>query len=374
MVLDGDGQSVCPLGGTVTGSTGSSDGASPTLFRVLARRTAIAVVVVLIWCVPFAVLAVISGQLAASSWATMGSYCAMTNLMIGGRATAYLTVGLLTALTPVAIVSGAVPVSGAALMAIMCLGVGLSSARGLQRGLLLIPIMMAFLLIAPPPWSGGGAERTTTSYLLWNTLFWGVGGLWGVLVFPPFLRKLKMPFPHPDEPWARADTAVYTITITVLCTASTLVALIVWPGSNGAWLVVTVLAVTAYGATNLKRTFHRIAGTVVGVVIAGIVASLSGSEAVLLAIGLVLLVITLVIMLGPHPYFLYAVFLTPAVVLFTATSIADVHKTDAQRLVFTLIGAALVLLASGIALGWAHYQQTHVIDPGSPEAEVQPAT
>jgi heme/copper-type cytochrome/quinol oxidase subunit 3 len=46
-------------------------------------------------------------------------------------------------------------------------------------------------------------------------------------------------------------------------------------------------------------------------------------------------------------------------VLFTATSIADVPKTDAQRLGFTLIGVALILLASGITLVWAHYQQTH---------------
>ena len=42
--------------------------------------------------------------------------------------------GLLTALTPVAIVSGAVPVAGAGLMAIMCFGVGLSAALGLHRG------------------------------------------------------------------------------------------------------------------------------------------------------------------------------------------------------------------------------------------------
>lgn len=82
---------------------------------------------------------------------------------------------MLTALTPVAIVSGAVPVAGAGLMAIMCLGVGLSAARGLHRGLLLIPIYMAFMIIAPPPGSGPAVDRTTTSYLLWNMLFLGGG-------------------------------------------------------------------------------------------------------------------------------------------------------------------------------------------------------
>ena len=156
------------------------------------------------------------------------------------------------------------------------------------------------------------------------------------------------------------DVVIYTITITVLCTACTLGVLIWWPGSNGSWLVVTVLAVTQPGgAASLKPTLARIAGTVVGVAIAAIVASLSGSETVLLAIGLVLLVITVVIMLGPHSYFLYTAFITPTVVLFTSTSIADVTVTDARRLELTLIGCALILLASGLALWWAHHQQTH---------------
>ncbi len=74
--------------------------------------------------------------------------------MIGGRPIAYLSVGLLTALTPVAIVSGAVPVAGAGVMAIMCFGVGLSAARGLNRGMLLIPMYLAHMIIAPPPWDG----------------------------------------------------------------------------------------------------------------------------------------------------------------------------------------------------------------------------
>ena len=64
-------------------------------------------------------------------------------------------------------------------------------------------------------------------------------------------------------------------------------------------------------------------------------------------------------MIGPHSYVLYSIFITPMVVLFTSTSIADVTSTDAQRVAFTLIGSALILLASGITLGWAHYQQTH---------------
>ena len=344
---------------SVAGPTESVKGASPPRSRVLLSRTVVAVVVIVIASVPFAVFAVISGEVAASSFALLGGAAALSNLMYGGRTFAYLTVGLLTALTPVAIVSGTVPVAGAALMAIMCFGVGLSAAQGLHRGLLLIPMFLAFMIIAPPPWSGHTAvDRTSTSYLLSNMLFFGGGALWAALVFPPLLQKTKMPTPPRAEPWPRGDVLVYTITITVLCTASTLGALIWWPGSNSAWLVVTVLAVTQFGGdASMKRTLHRIAGTIVGVAIAAIVASATSSEAVLLGIGLILAVILVVILLSPHSYFLWTVVVTPTVVLFTSNSIADVHKTDAQRFAFTLIGCALILLASGIALGWAHYQQ-----------------
>ena len=102
----------------------SPEGASPRLFQVLARRTVVAVAAIVILSVPFAVFAAISGQVTASSFAALGGATALTNLIYGGRPVAYLSAGLLTALTPVAIVSGAVPVAGAGLMAIMCFGVG----------------------------------------------------------------------------------------------------------------------------------------------------------------------------------------------------------------------------------------------------------
>ena len=191
-------------------------------------------------------------------------------------------------------------------------------------------------------------------------LFFGGGALWAALVFPPLLQKAKMQMPPRPQPWARLDVIAHTITITVLCTASTLGALIWWPGANSAWLVVTVLAVTQFGAdASVSRTRDRLAGTILGAAIAALVASVTGSEAVLIGIGLVLWVIVVAIALSPHSYFLWTVFVTPAVVLFTSSSIADVHKTDAQRLGFTVIGCALIPLASAITLGWAHYQQAH---------------
>jgi Fusaric acid resistance protein-like len=252
-------------------------------------------------------------------------------------------------------------------MAIMCFGVGLSAAKGINRGMMLIPLLLACMIIAPPSWSGHAVDRTTTSYLLWMMLIFGGGALWAILIFPPLLRKRIF---APPDPNTRIDTLIYTVFITVLCTAGTLGVLIWYPGSKGAWLVVTLLVVTQVGRQEtVKRTLARVAGTVVGVGIAAVVASLISTEAVLISIGVVLVVIALVIRQGPH-YGLYMAALTPAVVLFSSTSIADVRKTDAQRLAFTLIAAALVLLASAIAVAWAHYQQTHT---GSTATKASPA-
>ena len=74
---------------------------------------------IVIASVPFVVFA-------ASSLAVLGGTAVVSNLLFGGQAIAYLTVGLLTALTPIAIVSGTVPLAGATLKALMCFGVGLS--------------------------------------------------------------------------------------------------------------------------------------------------------------------------------------------------------------------------------------------------------
>ena len=316
----------------------------------------LAVIAIVVMCVPFAVFTVINHEVAASSWAVLAGVTALANYVLGGPAFGYLSVGLLTALTPLAIVSGSVPLAGAGLMAIMCYGVGVSAARGLNRGMLLIPLFLAWMIIAPPPWSTTPVDRDSTTYLLWNMLIWGGGALWAVLVFPPLLRKMKT---RPPEPNSRADTVIYTVTITVLCTLSTLAVLIWWPGSDGAWLVVTLLAITQVGhVETLKRTAARVVGTVIGAVAAAGLVTIISNGAVLIGVGLILVVAAVVIRMGPH-YWLYMAFITPAVVVFSSTSAADVDTTDAKRLTLTLIGAALVLLASGITLLWARYQQTH---------------
>ena len=86
-----------------------------------------------------------------------------------------------------------------------------------------------------------------------------------------------------------------------------------------------------------------------------------------------LLVIALTIRIGPN-FWLFTAVITPAFVLFTSVS-SDVATSAEQRVVDTLIGAALVLLASAITMLWARQQQTHgAVVPAAGGHHRQPAT
>jgi len=337
-----------------TATTAGAAAAAPAGPNPL-RRALIAVVAVVLLCVPFVGFTLINHQVAVSSWAVFAGLTGLMNYIHGGRAIGYLTVGLVAALAPIAVVVGAVPLTGAGLMALMCGGLGVSALWGLQQSMMLVPLYLSLEMIAPPAWGDAPVDRGSTSYLLWTMLIWGGGALWAVLVFPPLLRKMK---PIPREPNTRGDTIVYTATLTVLCTLSTLVVLIWWPGSNGAWLIVTLLVITQAGARSpVKRTAARIVGTVIGVVAAAVLAAPWTGQTVLIGIGLVLLVIALMVRIGPN-FWLFTAVITPAFVLFTSVS-SDVATSAEQRVVDTLVGAALVLLASAITMLWARQQQAH---------------
>ena len=336
---------------TATAGAGATAPVAPNPLR----RALIAVVAVVLLCVPFVVFTLINHEVAVSSWAVFAGLTGLMNFIHGGRAIGYLAVGLMAALAPISVVVGAVPLTGAALMALMCGGLGVSALWGLQQSMMLVPLYLCIEMIAPPVWGDAPVDRGSTSYLLWTMLIWGGGALWAVLVFPPLLRKMKT---FPREPNSRGDTIVYTATLTVLCTLSTLVVLIWWPGSNGAWLIVTLLVITQVGARSpVKRTVERIVGTVIGVVAAAVLAAPWTGQTVLIGIGLVLLVIALTIRIGPN-FWLFTAVITPAFVLFTSVS-SDVATSAEQRVVDTLVGAALVLLASAITLRWARQQPAH---------------
>ena len=160
------------------------------LYAKLARRVVIAIVLMIVILIPSVILILITKEFAAT-WASAAAIAGLAAVAAGGVEVAILTSVVMALITPIAIISGQAPVTGAALMALMCLTVGRMSRFGLHRATLLVPVFMAWMIIDPPFW--GKQEiinRTDNTYLAWMAVFFLVGAIFPVIVLPFFLKKV----------------------------------------------------------------------------------------------------------------------------------------------------------------------------------------
>jgi hypothetical protein len=344
------------------------------------RRTMIALIIVGLTLAPALLMVLVTylgtGEVqAAATWASLPAIAGMAAVASGGRRFAVIAAIVMGFLAPVTIVAGESPVSGAALMAILCMVVGRLTRAGLQKSALLVPIMMAWPLIDPPAWSGMTTlDRTDTTYLLWMAAIFAVGGLVPALVGPLLLRKRALPTPQPH---AQGEAVTYTVTITILVTAVTYYVLDNPALYGGAFLIAAILVLAPIGrAHTLRPTILRVLGTLAGSVIVIAIVSQVSSLALIYLIGLVLIVIALIARFGPRGSWVYYVFMMPASACLNATSIAEVGQLGRQRVVDNVIGGVLVLLATAAAIGYASWAERrgHAVDDDPEAAQVlQPA-
>lgn len=337
----------------------SPTGARPR-YAKLVRRLAIAVGVLFVCVVPAAVLYAITGE-AAATWATVAGIVGVSAVISGGREVAIFTSIVTGIIAPVAIVAGSVPIAGAALMSLMCLTVGYMARFGLHRATLLVPVFMAWLIIDPPFWGPQHlVVRTDETYLAWMCLIFLVGALVPALVMVVALRKVRMPTPKPHP---RRATIPYSATITVLTTVATFWVLQHPKQIAGAWLISTILVLAQVGDVGtVTRTIQRVVGTLLGMLIVAVIVVEVKSLVVLYVIGLVLGIAALTAKFSPR-YWIYMALITPTAVCLGAASSNQVRTLGDQRLIDTLVGAGLVLLAAGLTIGYAHLAKRLGIAP-----------
>jgi MFS family permease len=337
-------------------SAASAAPASKPLYVKLGRRALISTIVTLIGVVPSLVLLAITKE-PAVTWATGAFILGFVALLMGGTGVATYTAFITAIATPVAIVVGGTPIAGAAFMALLCLTLGRMSHYGLHRATLLVPIFMAWMIISPPFWGADKVvDRTDGTFLAWMAITFFVGGIFPVLVFPHFLRKLKMPAPKPNP---RSESAPYTIVITVLCTSVTYWVLADTKQYAGAWLISTILVLVQVGDVGtVSKTIQRVVGTLLGMLVVSVLVLEVHSLVLLYVIGLVFGIAALTAKFSPH-YWVYMALITPTIICFTASSSTQVKNLGEQRAQDVLIGAALVLLASAITIGYSHISKRH---------------
>lgn len=295
----------------------------------------------------------------------LGALVGVATVIPGGPRLGFGVTALLLLLTPVAVVSGSVPLAGACVVALLCMASGVTALWGLESALVMIPLVMAYFVIEPVSLTGAPVDRLAESYLIPAMLLVAGGSLWLVVLVPLLARQRDLPTLQPAP---RRDTAVYTVAITVLCAGSTFAVMTWAPGTRGAWLVLTILVVAKLGEhTTVQRSVHRVIGTIIGALLAAAAAEVVPSVGGEIALALLFLAVAMTARSGPR-YWVYVTFLTPAVVLLSSPG--QVLLGGEQRVIFTVIGAGLVLLTAGVVFGFAHLRRSGRFFAGPISSEV----
>lgn len=341
--------------------------ATRPLYAKLERRVALSVALIIILAIPAAAMLALTGEVAALN-SMMAGIAGVVALAVGGLEVAVMTSFVMALITPVSIIAGGSPVTGAALMALMCLTVGRLSRFGLHSATLLVPVFMAWTLIDPPGWGPADAvDRTDSTYLTWMAVFYFVGAIVPVLVLAFPLRKFNLPAPKPH---GRRESIPYTATITVLASVSTYIVLQHPKDFAGAWLITTILVLAHIGDVGtVDRTIQRVGGTLLGSLVVLIVVLRVESLPLIYLIGLVFAVAALTARFSPH-YWLYMALITPTAVCLNAYSPGEVSDLGIQRALDTVVGAVLVLMAAALTAGYAHLEHRRGHEPTTTEPVV----
>jgi len=234
---------------------------------------------------------------------------------------------------------------GAIFIAALAGYAGSAARYGNQSPILFVPIVTSFIVISPPTVvdaSGNPIEGSAYAGIVGVALL--IGGCWAALLGSVLTRD----FQRATTESVSIDVATgYAIALAVSTGAATFVAAYFFPGSTGAWVVLTILLVLKPRATDMWRTArHRVGGTLVGAVVAAVlVLGMDGLGLPRMTGELVLgaLFLTLALsFLQVRPYWQFVAFLTPAIILLKSSG-TDELDLDAQRVVMTLIGTLVAL-------------------------------
>jgi hypothetical protein len=173
--------------------------------------------------------------------------------------------------------------------------------------------------------------------LVWMTL----GGLWGVLL----MSRLRV---------AKSDTGVPAVTAwlhaVVMAAAVALIVYVVtrYDVPHGYWVAMTMtIVLRPIGTETRALSAQRIAGTVLGVIVALLAAALLPGWALALTVVGLLIAVTGYAML--HKYGQQVTMLTPLVIIVASGGVGEAALTLAvERVAATLLG---VLIAAGLAVG-----------------------
>lgn len=403
--------------------------AEPGLGKLLLRRGALAVALILVILIPAFGLMAATGQPAAT-YSALGTIIGLVAVVAGGLRIGTITAVVVALLAPLAVLSGLTPITGAALMALMTMIVGRLSVFGLHRATMLVPVLLAWPLLAPVPWlpidkldeintklaakgttladvlttvtakeadSGGQGSSSSSSgdalskvltelrmdatYLNWLVLFFFVGAIVPVII--GWLLRHRLPSPELTM-HSRVEAVPYTITITVLAAGATYYFLDNPKLPGGAFFIAVILVLTQVGSEVAWRlTVERVIGTLLGVGLFAVVNQLVGATTFtelfglpfplkLYAIGILFAVVALVAKFSSVNW-LYYLLIVPTTAYLNSFSVGEAAGLGKARLLDNVVGAVLVIVATLITLAGSRlYTRRFPTDPNA-AIKVSPA-
>lgn len=215
-----------------------------------------------------------------------------------------------------------------------------SSRWGYASASMMIAILVPYYLHGPP----GALPNADVgpAYYAAIAIVAAVAGLWAIAVLSyAFRKRAAKPIPLTIVP--APDAALGAVLIASACGAVAFVSLTWFPTTMWVWLLLTILLLTKpTQGLNLTQTRDRAIGTLGGTAVAAVIVAIGTPSTVAGLLAILLIVAALTAMLSGLPYWLYATFLTPAVVLMDASA-TDGVELAAERLGLTLLGAVIAV-------------------------------
>lgn len=236
------------------------------------------------------------------------------------------------------------PILGASFMAAIGAAVGFSALRGWNGvGAYAGPQTSFALIGAPTVAVASGTVAIDSSWVATTTMGGTVaaGGLW--IAFIGWLARHELPRHEPHTVPTLA-ARYFAAALAALVGVAALIAM-QWATTPDAWwLILTLFVVVqpSYAAT-LRRSAPRVLGTVMGAAVAALVAELLEGLPVVISIMTLMVTVGAVWAKLTQPYWVYVTFLTPAVILPTASQTEVLLFADVQRVAFTIAAAAVAV-------------------------------
>lgn len=276
------------------------------------------------------------GWKSAVAVAMLGGLAAFLAAIMGeGWRTSLLLAVPLSLFTMLAVWSAPVAWAAAVVMAAAAFLRGYAANKGLHNALMTSVIALGFLVVQPPSSDTGWpaplfAGAVMLGTILWVALVMYLARRW---VHPPTLSGLDA-----------LRVIAFSVVLALMVGVATYLVVFFKLGHGGGWIILTIVVVfQPYLGAGLKKAGERALGTLLGFVIALIVGLVISGGPLLYLLGSACMVTASVVMMLGKPYWVFATFLTPAIVLFESAG-ATVTQVAIERLDATIVGVAATLL------------------------------